>query len=131
MFWVDPLSRQPVYEQLIEQTERFILTGVLHPGDQMPSVRSLSLSLTVNPNTIQKAYTELDRRGLLTTVPGKGGFIAARAPEIARESRRSQLPAFDALVRDLRLSGVTQEELTERIHTLYQHQNPNGKDEAP
>ena len=43
MFWVDPLSRQPVYEQLIEQTERFILTGVLHPGDQMPSVISQSL----------------------------------------------------------------------------------------
>ena len=61
MFQIDVMSRKPVYEQLINQMERFILTGVMHQDDQIPSVRSLSVELAVNPNTIQKAYSELDR----------------------------------------------------------------------
>ena len=62
MFVIDVMSRVPVYEQLINQVEEQILTGLLNSGDKMPSVRSLSVSLSINPNTIQKAYTELDRR---------------------------------------------------------------------
>ena len=65
MFMIDPMSRQPVYEQIIRQMERFILSGMLAPGDQLPSVRSLSLELSINPNTIQKAYSELDVRGII------------------------------------------------------------------
>ena len=69
MFMIDPMSRQPVYEQIIRQMERFILSGMLAPGDQLPSVRSLSLELSINPNTIQKAYSELDVRGIIYSVP--------------------------------------------------------------
>ena len=60
MFHIDPLSRKPVYEQIIDQMERFVLTGLMKPGTQLPSVRSLSMELSINPNTIQKAYSELD-----------------------------------------------------------------------
>ena len=69
MFQIDALSRTPVYLQLVEQTERLILSGVLTPGQQMPSVRNLSIALSVNPNTIQKAYSELDSHGLTCAVP--------------------------------------------------------------
>ena len=64
MFVVDVMSRVPVYEQIIKQVEEQVLTGILKEGDKLPSVRSLSVKLSINPNTIQKAYTELDRRQL-------------------------------------------------------------------
>ena len=62
MFQIDIMSRIPVYEQIIRQTEKFILIGVLNAGDKLPSVRQLSAELSINPNTIQKAFTELDRK---------------------------------------------------------------------
>ena len=65
MFVVDVMSRVPVYEQIIKQVEEQVLTGILKEGDKLPSVRSLSVKLSINPNTIQKAYTELDRRQLI------------------------------------------------------------------
>ena len=92
MFQIDSLSRQPVYEQLIEQMERFILLGLLRAGDQLPSVRSLSVELSINPNTIQKAYGELDSRGLIYSIPGIGCFVTENAVEIlSRLKRRKPL----------------------------------------
>ena len=76
MFQIDNMSRTPVYEQIITQVEKFILGRLLSAGDQLPSVRSLSVELSVNPNTIQKAYGELDVRGIVTTVPGRGCFVS-------------------------------------------------------
>ena len=72
MFKIDIMSRVPVYEQIIEQMEKFILTGILSAKEQVPSVRSLSVELSVNPNTIQKAYSDLDRREIIYSVPGRG-----------------------------------------------------------
>ena len=71
MFVVDVMSRV-VYEQIIKQVEEQVLTGILKEGDKLPS--SVSVKLSINPNTIQKAYTELDRRQLIITVPGKGSL---------------------------------------------------------
>ena len=118
MFRIEPLSRQPVYEQIVEQTETLVLTGSLKTGDQMPSVRSLAVTLSINPNTIQKAYIELDRRGIIQAAPGKGNFISPEAHDLLCQTKRSQLDAFDALVRELLLAGVEKEELSERLETL-------------
>ena len=82
MFQIDPLSRTPVYEQIIDQAEKLISAGVLAPGDQMPSVRSLSLRLSVNPNTIQRSYGMLDSMGLIVSVPGRGCFVSDAAPVV-------------------------------------------------
>ena len=79
MFVIDVMSRVPVYEQIINQVEEQIMTGILKEGDKMPSVRSLSVKLSTNPNTIQKAYSELDRRQMIVTVPGRGSFISSDA----------------------------------------------------
>lgn len=79
MFQIDIMSRIPVYEQLIRQTEKFILLGVLREGDKLPSVRQLSAELSINPNTIQKAFTELDRRGIIFSVNGRGNFVSDKA----------------------------------------------------
>lgn len=119
MFQIDALSRQPVYEQLVEQIERFVLTGVLHAGDQLPSVRNLSIQLSINPNTIQKAYTELDTKGIIYSIPGIGCFIAENAKEVLSVLGRQKLTDLKALVKELALAGVSLEELKGAVTTAY------------
>ena len=79
MFHLDVMSRMPVYEQIIDELERFILTGVIKPRDQLPSVRGLSVELSINPNTILKAYNELDSRKIIfeRTAVDKGADCTA------------------------------------------------------
>ena len=116
MFRIDPLSRQPVYEQLIDQLERLVLTGLLPPETQLPSVRSLSLELKVNPNTIQKAYTELDIRGIIYSVPGIGCFVSPQAVALLQAHTRQKLTVLGELAAELALGGVSQDEMVACIH---------------
>jgi len=76
MFDLDVRSRKPIYEQLVDKIKELIIQQVLKPDEKVPSVRLLSKELTVNPNTIQKAYSELERQGYLYSVKGKGSFVA-------------------------------------------------------
>ena len=115
MFMIDAMSRTPVYEQLITQIERYIANGVLSPGDQLPSVRSLSLELTVNPNTIQKSYSELDARGIIASVPGRGCFVSENAAELLNAKIRKKLPEFSALAKELLAAGIGEAELIETV----------------
>ena len=119
MFIIDVMSRIPVYEQIINQVETNILRGILKPGDKMPSVRSLSVNLSINPNTIQKAYTELDRRKLIVTVPGKGSFIADNAIQIVSDKVKKDSTDMRKKIMELRLAGVTKEELLELVEEVY------------
>ena len=119
MFTIDTLSRQPVYEQLIEQLEQSILSGALHPGDQLPSVRMLSTTLSINPNTIQKAYGDLDTRGIIYSSPGIGNFVAENAVTILSSLKRRKITDFCALAKELALAGVSEKELHESISFLY------------
>ncbi|WPP40677.1 GntR family transcriptional regulator [Paenibacillus hunanensis] len=94
MFELDIRSRKPIYEQLMDKIKELIVYGVLKPDEQLPSVRALSAQLTVNPNTIQKAYRELERDGYIYSQPGKGSFVspAEQQPQdIQREAMREQL----------------------------------------
>lgn len=76
MFELDVRSRKPIYEQLVDKIKELIINQVLGPDEKLPSVRTLSQELTVNPNTIQKAYRELERQGYIYSVQGKGNFVA-------------------------------------------------------
>ncbi len=120
MFRIDPLSRQPVYEQLIDQLERLVLTGLYPPETQLPSVRSLSLELSINPNTIQKAYSALDARGITYSVPGIGCFVSPQAVERLQEHTRGKLATLRTLAGELALGGVNKEELFSCINEVYQ-----------
>lgn len=111
MFHIDPLSRQPVYEQLIDQLEKLVLLDLLPVDSQLPSVRSLSLELSINPNTIQKAYSELDTRGIIYSVPGIGCFVSATAKQQLLEHKRKKLTSLRALAEELALAGVSKEEM--------------------
>lgn len=119
MFVVDVMSRVPVYEQIIKQVEEQVLTGILKEGDKLPSVRSLSVKLSINPNTIQKAYTELDRRQLIITVPGKGSFISEKAIEVVGANSREKMTELNKIIRKLALTGVTKEEIINNIEEVF------------
>lgn len=119
MFVVDVMSRVPVYEQIIKQVEEQVLTGILKEGDTLPSVRSLSVKLSINPNTIQKAYTELDRRQLIITVPGKGSFISEKAIEVVGANSREKMTELNKIIRELALAGVTKEEIINNIEEVF------------
>ena len=117
--FIDSMSRQPVYEQIVDQVEQMILSGLMRPGEQLPSVRSLSLELSINPNTIQKAYAELDGRGIIYTLPGRGGFVSQHAPELLAEARRSRLGTVRELARELALAGVPEDEVLACVRSAY------------
>lgn len=119
MYQIDAMSRVPVYEQIVDQTEKFILAGVLKPGDKIPSVRNLSIELSVNPNTIQKSIAELDRKGLIFSVPGKGCFVAESAKEALTAVKRGEMTDIKNRIKELLLAGITKEELISLIEEIY------------
>lgn len=119
MFRIDGMSRTPVYEQIIEQIEKMVSLGIISPGDQLPSVRSLSIELSVNPNTIQKAYSELDTRGIVHSVPGKGCFVSERAADFIAMAGRRKIGELTEEIRSLALSGVTKEEILRAVEEAF------------
>ncbi|AIQ27719.1 MULTISPECIES: GntR family transcriptional regulator [Paenibacillus] len=90
MFELDVRSRKPIYEQLTGKVKEMIMHGILQADEQLPSVRALSSQLTVNPNTIQKAYRELEREGYIYSLQGKGNFVAP-LQHGQNESKRAEL----------------------------------------
>src|SRR5262245_59610382 len=90
-FQVDPSTRVPIYRQLMDQVRLAVARGRLRPGSRLPSVRQLSRELVVNPNTIARVYTELERDGVLNTRPGLGVFVAEPQAELSASARRQRL----------------------------------------
>lgn len=107
---------RPLYEQLKENLRRLILTGGLAAGERLPSVRELASELAINPNTIQRAYRELEAEGYLCTVQGKGTFAAALS-EVNSERREKLLEDFSAVAAELLRLGEPKQELLRRIET--------------
>ena len=119
MIQLDLMSRTPVYEQIIEQMEQFIMKGILKGGDQMPSVRSMSVQLSINPNTIQKAYSELERKGLTCSVPGRGSFVSEAALDLLKTMKRDELDDLKALLENLALARISKEEILACVNEVY------------
>ena len=90
---LDYKDTRPIYEQVVEKFQTLILKGVLEPDEQLPSVRSLAVELSINANTIQRAYGELERQGFIYTVKGRGGFVRYNEDllEIKKERLKKQL----------------------------------------
>lgn len=119
MFQIDRFGRTPIYEQIIDQTQRLILSGVLKAGDQLPSVRTLSQELSINPNTLQKAYGELERRGLCVSAPGNGRFVTADALRLVGESMEEQLEEIKRIGRELCAAGIPLKRTLEAVQDAY------------
>lgn len=110
MVHLDYRDARPIYTQITDGFRDQIITGILQPGDKMPSVRELATELTINPNTIQRAYAELESEGYTYSIPGKGSFAAPRSE--ADRARKAELKEhFRTLAAELRSLGVSEEEL--------------------
>ncbi len=90
---INAASHIPVYEQIVEYIRGSIAAGIHHPGETLPSVRMLALELVVNPNTVQRAYQELERAGLVRSRKGVGMFVSEQSPESARNSSETAVQA--------------------------------------
>jgi GntR family transcriptional regulator len=88
---IDERSGVPVYRQMMDQMKYYVAGGTLRPGDQLPSIRELASALTVNPTTVVKAYTELERDGVIEMRHGKGAFVSAKAKAITRQEQEQTL----------------------------------------
>ena len=119
MLNIDKQSGQPVYEQIIEQVQRLILVGSMKPDEQIPSVRSLSLELSLNPNTIQKAYNELENNLITYSVPGVGRFVSKNAKEIIGKCCLGKLSGIYELSYWLALSRVEKTQAVDTVNRAY------------
>lgn len=90
-FHIDPSSGIPIYVQLIEQVKKATASGLLTTGEQLPSVRELAVELTVNPNTVSKAYQELEREGIIETLRGRGTFVSQKGSQLGKEEKKKAL----------------------------------------
>ena len=105
---------RPIYEQVRDGFRQLILTGVLPPDYKMPSVRELAGQLAINPNTIQRAYRELEAEGYICSVPGRGSFVCERG-EAVKMRLAELMEKFKELAKELKLLGVSEEELTKAL----------------
>lgn len=105
-YW-DP---RPIYEQIQAELRRLMLTGALPPGSRLPSVRELAGQLAINPNTIQRAYRELELDGYILSVAGKGSFVA-QIDQLAEQQKKQAVAAFCTAAQRLRALGLSGEEL--------------------
>lgn len=101
---------RPIYEQIKDGLKRLIVSGAMVPDEKLPSVRAMATQLSINPNTIQRAYNELEGEGYIYSIPGKGSFASASIP--ASESRKKELQEkIRELAAELRYLGVSEAEL--------------------
>jgi GntR family transcriptional regulator len=120
MLVIDKFSRKPIYEQIVEGIERDIVMGILREREQLPSIRELSAILGVNPNTIQKAFGELDRSGIIISGQGRGCFVADRAAEKIKEKLSVKIVEIENIAAELARAGIEKEKLMEAIERAYE-----------
>lgn len=114
MILIDYKDRRPIYEQVIEKFQQMILCGALEPNSPMPSVRSLAMELSLNPNTIQRAYQELERQGYIYTLKGKGSFVS-NSMKAADHKRREIQEELEKCVSNAIMAGITEDELRNMV----------------
>lgn len=127
MIILDYKDRRPIYEQVAEKLEELMLLGILGENEPLPSVRSLAMELSINPNTIQRAYAELERQGYIYTVKGKGSFVAENS--VMREKRKKDLliQVSEVIDEAIRL-GISGEEIKNMVEIQYQAAEKEGGD---
>lgn len=127
MLQLDFRNHQPLHEQIKEKMKRLIISGVLKPEEQIPSVRELAQSLTVNPNTIQKAYKNLETEGYIYSVRAKGNFVAPQRQSDFHPRREALLDELKKIATELMYLHTPEEKLIRIIHAIYPQKGGEGK----
>lgn len=118
MFELDLRSRAPIYEQLVDKIKLLIINNVLKPDEQLPPVRVLASELTVNPNTIQKAYRELENRGYIYSIAGKGSFVQAAIPDNSSTQLRFLEQELGNIISEMLYLGKPPQDINDLIQAL-------------
>ena len=119
MILLDYRDKRPIYEQMVEKLEHLIISGGLEPLTRMPSVRSLAMELSVNPNTVQRAYAQLEQDGYLYTVSGRGTFVTSESDW--RESRQERIfGEWKSLTVKAKEAGLSKEKLDKQMQQIYE-----------
>ena len=121
MITLDYADRRPIYEQVMEKMKDLILLGVLETDSQLPSVRELAMDLSINPNTVQRAYTELERQGVIYCVKGRGNFVAGT--DGLKDKQKEELkPQLSELVKKAQKADMSEEEFITLVKQFYSEQ---------
>lgn len=121
MIIIDYRDHRPIYEQIVERFKELIYKGVLEPDSQLPSVRSLAMDLSINPNTIQRAYAELERQGYIYSIKGKGSFAAFTDRQL-REKRKEIFSSLDKLMKEAISIGIDQEQIISAVNENFREE---------
>lgn len=108
-------NSMPIYMQIVQDFKFQITTGILKPKDKLPSVRELALTMTVNPNTIQKAYKELEDLGYITTVVGKGNYVSENLDNALVKTVDEEYEKIFSSIEKLKSFGISEKEILEEI----------------
>ena len=119
MIGIDLQNRKPIYEQIVERFQTLIVNGILEPDSQMPSVRSLAMELSINPNTIQKAYSMLEQEGYIYPVKGRGNFVSGNAG-LKSKKQESVFLALKSLVEQGKELDISCEMFLEKAKQYYE-----------
>ncbi len=119
MINIDFQDRSPIYLQLIKKIEEMAAKGFLAPNEQLPTVRSLAMELAINPNTIQRAYGELEKKGVIYTVPGKGCFVSPATNTLLNRKKQELLAEVTLKIKEACAIGISQEEFLEECRKAY------------
>lgn len=118
MIILDYNDKRPIYEQIVDKLQILIVNGVLEPNTKLPSVRSMAVELSINPNTIQRAYSELERNGFIYSVKGRGNFV--REDEHLKEKQQGKLlGALEKQLISCREQGITRENIIASVDKVY------------
>ena len=127
MITIDYKDRRPIYEQIVSSIEDLAVRGVLEPDSQLPSVRQLAVELSINPNTIQRAYSQLEKTGVIYSVKGKGNFVAADPKRLREEKMEQILQEMEKLLRQALALGVGRERMENWLHSLLEKEEGGNK----
>ena len=127
MITIDYKDRRPIYEQIVSSIEDLAVRGVLEPDSQLPSVRQLAVELSINPNTIQRAYSQLEKTGVIYSVKGKGNFVAADPKRLREEKMEQILQEMEKLLRQALALGVGRARMENWLHSLLEKEEGGNK----
>ena len=118
MIFIDYNDKRPIYEQIIDRFQTLIINGALEPNMQLPSVRALAIELSINANTIQRAYSELEREGYIYSVKGRGNYVRDDK-SLAEKQKNKLLHDFELQIETCKSFGISKEKLLQTLNHIF------------
>lgn len=115
MINLDYSSRTPIYEQIVSEIEKYVALGILKSKDQIPSIREMASNLGINPNTVKKAYSILESKGVITSLSTKGTFIASNIDNVKEAKIEEGIQEINNIISSLEKLGITKEEILKKV----------------